>query len=172
MNRRHALGLGAGAAAMAAGVGIGIATRTPELWLDEGFWQMKLRSAAGGETLLADFRGKKLLVNFWATWCAPCIREMPALDRFQARFGPEGWQVLGLAVDSIAPVLLFSQKLKVSYPLLVAEGEGLLLSRRLGNPGGLPYTVLADARGRVRFSKAGETTLDEMAREAARLSAV
>jgi thiol-disulfide isomerase/thioredoxin len=156
--------VGAGAAALLGGAGLAAWYRSgePPLKLDESFWSLRFRSAAGGEVSLADFRGKPLLLNFWATWCAPCIREMPALSQFQTRFAAQGVQVLGLAVDQIAPVLLFSQKVKVNYPLLVAEGQGLLLSQRLGNPGGLPFTALFDARGQLVQRKAGETTLEEL----------
>lgn len=166
MSRRLLLTAGLGAALGGAGLAWWQWRRNAEGpgadALGEDFWRLRFRSAAGGDVSLAQFRGKPLLINFWATWCAPCVREMPALDRFGQQWSPRGWAVLGLAVDHIAPVLVFSQKLKVSYPLLVTEAEGLTLSQRLGNPGGLPYTLLADANGRVRQRKAGETTLEEL----------
>ena len=164
MKRRHLLA-GAGATAAAAGAGLSFwhSRRAVERTLGEDFWSLRLASAAGGEIALASYRGRRLVLNFWATWCAPCIREMPALDRFQREFAAQGWQVLGLAIDQIAPVLVFSQKMPVSFPLLIAEGPGLLLAQRLGNRGGLPFTALFDARGRLQHSKAGETHYDQLA---------
>lgn len=164
MKRRQLL-LGAGVVAAAAGAGLSYwqGRREAERTLGEDFWSLRLASAAGGEVALAGYRGRRLVLNFWATWCAPCIREMPALDRFQRDFAGQGWQVLGLAIDQIAPVLVFSQKIPVSFPLLIAEGPGLLLAQRLGNLGGLPFTALFDSRGRLLHSKAGETRYDELA---------
>lgn len=171
MSRRLLVAAGLGAALGGAGLAWwqwqGAAMPTGADALGDDFWRLRFRSAAGGEVGLAQFQGRPLLINFWATWCAPCVREMPALDRFHQQWSPRGWSVLGLAVDQIAPVLVFSQKLKVSYPLLVTEGEGLMLSQRLGNPGGLPYTLLADAQGHIRQRKAGETTLEELSAWAA-----
>jgi thiol-disulfide isomerase/thioredoxin len=164
MRRRHLL-VGAGAAAAASGAGLSFwsSRRAAERTLGDDFWSLRLASAAGGEVALEGYRGRRLVLNFWATWCPPCIREMPALDRFQRDFAAQGWQVLGLAVDQIAPVLVFSLKVPVSFPLLIAEGPGLLLAQRLGNLGGLPFTALFDTRGRLQQSKAGETSYDELA---------
>ena len=162
MKRR--LYLAAGAAAALGGFGLQRwqAARDAAQTLDDSFWSQSLRSAAGGELNMASFRGQRLVLNFWATWCAPCVREMPLLDRFQRQFGPQGWQVLGLAIDGIAPVLIFSQKVPVSFPLLVAEAQGLQLSRRLGNPGGLPFTAAFDTRGRLLQRQIGEISFEQL----------
>ena len=164
MKRRTML-LAAGTAALGVGAGLSLwqARRETERSLDDEFWSLRLASAAGGEVALASFKGRRLVLNFWAPWCAPCVREMPELDRFQCEFGPRGWQVLGLAIDGIAPVLIFSQKVPVKFPLLIAEGPGFLLAQRLGNRGGLPFTALFDERGRLLKAKAGETHFSELA---------
>lgn len=162
MKRRHYLAAGAAAAVGGFGLQRWQATREAAQTLDDGFWNLSLRSAAGGELDMGRFRGQPLVLNFWATWCAPCVREMPVLDRFQRQFGAKGWQVLGLAIDGIAPVLIFSQKVPVSFPLLVAEAQGLQLSQRLGNPGGLPFTAAFDRRGRLLQRQIGETSFEQL----------
>lgn len=97
---------------------------------------------------LAQWKGKPMLVNFWATWCPPCVKEMPELDALHKRHA--GVQFLGLAVDSSANVVKFVAKLPVSYTLLVAGAGSIDLMRRLGNaPGGLPFTVILAADGRI-----------------------
>lgn len=127
-------------------------------------WTLHLPRPEGGELALASLRGKPLLINFWATWCAPCVREMPEIDRFHQVFGPRGWQVLGLAIDGQAPVRDFLARVKVGFPTALAGLDGTELVHRLGNPqGGLPFTVLIDAAGRLRQRKIGETSYAELA---------
>lgn len=128
-------------------------------------WSLSLaRPEGGSELALAGLRGKPLLINFWATWCAPCVREMPEIDRFHREFGPRGWQVLGLAIDGPTPVREFLGRVKVGFPIALAGMEGSELVHALGNPqGGLPFTVLIDAAGQVVQRKMGETRFDELA---------
>ena len=127
-------------------------------------WALRVARPEGGELDLATLRGKPLLVNFWATWCAPCVREMPQLDQFHREFGPRGWQVLGLAIDGQAPVQDFLARVKVGFPIGLAGLDGTDLLHGLGNPqGGLPYTVMINAQGSVFKRKLGETHFDELA---------
>ena len=114
--------------------------------------------------MLADLRGKPLLINFWATWCAPCVREMPEIDRFHREFGPRGWQVLGLAIDSPTPVREFLGRVKVGFAIGLAGLDGTDLVRKLGNTqGGLPFTVMVDAQGKLMQRKMGETDFKQLA---------
>ncbi len=170
--RRRAWLLGVGA--LAAGAGAGLAWyRLPvhnavTASADAGaalaqLWALKAALPQGGELDLASLRGKPLLINFWATWCAPCVREMPLIDRFHREYAPRGWQVLGLAVDRPAPVNEFLGRVKVGFPIGMAGLDGMDLLRSLGNPqGGLPFTVVLSADGRLLQRKMGETSFDEL----------
>ncbi len=163
MKRRPWLWLaGAGVAAMAGGVGWYLRRNPP---VDAEFlWGLRFPQPDGGELVMAERRGKPLLLNFWATWCAPCVKEMPTLDRFQREQAARGWQVVGLAVDSPTPVREFLQRTPVGFPIGLAGMEGAELAEKLGNPmGALPYTVVLDARGRVVQQKLGITEAQELA---------
>ena len=105
-----------------------------------------------------------MLVDFWATWCAPCIRELPALQRFQRDYETRGWRVLALAVDSPAPVLEFIARIKLELTVAMAGIGGMELLRSLGNTqGALPFSVAIDSAGRIRHRHLGETKYEELA---------
>jgi len=112
---------------------------------------------------LQRYRGRPLLVNFWATWCAPCVKEMPALDALASRF--PGVQFIGIGIDTATNMRDFAAKVPVAYPLLVAGYEGTDILRALGNSaGGLPFTVLFDANGKRVQHILGEVEPDALAR--------
>uniref|UniRef100_A0A4W5LCX2 Peroxiredoxin-5, mitochondrial n=1 Tax=Hucho hucho TaxID=62062 RepID=A0A4W5LCX2_9TELE len=94
--------------------------------------------------------GKVTLVNFWATWCAPCRKEMPLLSALAPRLAARQVKFVGIALDQPAEVAAFLKQVPVSYPILMSDGEGIALMRTLGNrSGGLPFTVLLDEQGQV-----------------------
>jgi thiol-disulfide isomerase/thioredoxin len=127
-------------------------------------WGLRLEGPDGGEVILADFRGRPLVLNFWATWCAPCVEEMPMLDQFERDHRSAGWQVLGLAVDSAGPVRDFLARHRVGFPIALAGMQGVAISRSLGNTGGaLPYSVIFDRRGEAIGHKLGALTAGELA---------
>jgi thiol-disulfide isomerase/thioredoxin len=170
MNRRHWLMGGAGAAALAAGVAWqqrrgteAPPAETAAGGAEAGVWQMRFDQPDGGVLDMATLRGKPLLLNFWGTWCPPCVKEMPELDRFARQFGPQGWQVVGLAVDNPKAVREFLARTPVSYTIGLAGFEGSELTRALGNTqSGLPFTVAFNRQGAVSHRKAGATTLEEL----------
>jgi len=122
-----------------------------------------LTDAKDGEVPLSNWKGKWLVLNFWATWCAPCIKEMPEFERLHRLQGSRGVQVVGLAVDGPTPVREFLAKRPVSYAIGLAGFEGTDLSRKLGNAAGaLPFTAVFDREGRLRHRKLGLTAFDEL----------
>ena len=152
MKRRMLLAAGVGAAAAALGAGVAWWRLRPgDAPLPPGFWESRFERPEGGEFVLADFRGKPLALNFWATWCPPCVTELPLLDNFHREQGAAGWTVLALAVDSPTPVREFLRKRPLAMPVGLAGLDGVEFGRSLGNAqGGLPFTVVLDRRGEVR----------------------
>jgi thiol-disulfide isomerase/thioredoxin len=154
--RREALLLTAtGLAAAAAGFLVG------PLFLgkDEGLGQLGgegLLDLTGKPRRLAEWEGRVLVCNFWATWCAPCREEIPLLAIARDRYAKNGVEVVGIAIDLVPKVVEFARSFKISYPILTAELTGTDLMRRMGNrSGGLPFTVLFDRKGEPQQRKLG-----------------
>ena len=130
---------------------------------EAAFWRLSLDTPDGAKLDMQRFKGKPLLVNFWATWCPPCVEELPLLDRFYREHAANGWQVVGLAIDQPTPVRQFLQKLPVSFPMAMAGLEGTELGRSLGNAtGGLPFTVVMGSSGAVLHRKMGKVSEDDL----------
>ena len=128
-------------------------------------WQASFPQPDGQPLVMARLRGAPLVLNFWATWCPPCVKEMPELDRFAREFAGQGVRVVGLAIDNAGPVRQFLQRTPVSYAIGLAGFEGTELARSLGNDrGGLPFTAFFDRRGALVQRKLGETSFGELAR--------
>lgn len=111
---------------------------------------------AGKPRQLREWHGRPVVCNFWATWCAPCREEIPLLGAAQQQFGPDGLQVVGIAIDNAANVRQFAASFNIPYPVLLAGAEAITLMERLGNPSGaLPFTVLLDRQGRLADRRLG-----------------
>ena len=107
-------------------------------------------------TLPSAYAGRPLLINVWATWCGPCIREMPELQRFSAEQSGDGVQVVGIALDEASAVRDFLTRIPVGYPILLDHPGPADAGVRLGNPKGvLPYSVLVSADGRLLKQRIG-----------------
>lgn len=128
------------------------------------FWSQSFDTPDGASLALVGFSGKPLLVNFWATWCPPCIEELPLLDRFYQENKSKSWQVLGLAVDQPSAVRAWLQRKPLGFPVAMAGFSGTELSKSLGNlSGGLPFTVVFGASGQLLHRKSGKVTPEDLA---------
>ena len=160
----------AGVALAAAGGGAVMAWRhlqphAQEPGPEANLWGQSFASLEGAPLAMAAFRGRPLLLNFWATWCPPCVEELPLLNRFYGERRAQGWQVLGVAVDQPPAVRKFLEKLPLAYPVAIATSGGMQLGRSLGNlQGGLPFTVVFGAEGRIRHRKIGQVRAEDLSR--------
>ncbi len=165
--RRRWLLVGAGAVAGLAGAGLAawrLNLAPARVDVADDLWSASFEGVDGKPLRMAELRGRPLLLNFWATWCPPCVKELPLLDRFHVQQSAKGWQVLGLAIDQPANVEKFLQRLPLQFPLALAGLAGSDLSRKLGNErGGLPFTVLFAADGSILKRKMGELSEQDLA---------
>ena len=131
--------------------------------LPANWWTLEFPRPEGGVLKLASFRGQPLLVNFWASWCPPCIKEMPDLVRFQTSWAKKGWKVIGLAIDGPTPARQFLTKNPVNFDVGLAGMGGSELMSSLGNlSGGLPFSVMISPQGHLIRRKMGATRFDEL----------
>ncbi len=127
------------------------------------FWNLQWTTPQGGELAMKTLAGRPLLINFWATWCPPCVEELPLINAFYQENKANGWQVLGLAVDKGAQVNAFLEKTPLAFPVGMAGFGGTELSRTLGNlTGALPFTIALDAKGYIVLRKMGQVTAGEL----------
>jgi thiol-disulfide isomerase/thioredoxin len=123
----------------------------------------------GAPVHLPDYRGKVVLVNFWATWCGPCLEEIPTFVAWQREFGAANLQIIGISMDDdAAPVRRFVKKTPLDYPVVIGDAA---LARQYGGVLGLPATFLVDARGAIVSHHIGETNLKALHAEIAALVA-
>ena len=126
-------------------------------------WPLSFETPSGERLLMQSLQGRPLLLNFWATWCPPCVEELPLLDAFYKENASKGWQVLGLAVDRLGPVQDFLRKYPLTFPIALADMAGLSLSKSMGNlSGGLPFTVVLGADGQIRHRKIGKVSAADL----------
>jgi peroxiredoxin len=177
MTRRGALVLllVAGLVALGAGVYVGTGGRFAA---DEArtaqpaatLLALTLPDAAGHEVSLAQWRGQLLIVNFWATWCAPCREEMPEFARLQTEFGAKGLQFVGIAVDDADKVRQFAAEIRLNYPALMGGYGAMDLSRTLGNRlMALPFTVVINRDGRIAHTQLGPLKSEQLRQIVAKL---
>ena len=166
LSRRHAVLAGVAVAAGLAGVGVALQRHALTALSPEAMqarWAAEFDTPEGQVMKLSSFQGKPLVINFWATWCPPCIEEMPLLDAFYQQNSSKGWQVIGLAIDQPSRVRQFLSQQGVSYAVGLAGLTGTALGTQLGNAqGGLPFTVVLDAQGGLKARKLGKLSEEDI----------
>ena len=164
--RRRLLYAGVAGAAALGGAGLAWWRFQPhavEPSAERALWNMEFDKPEGGVVSLASMVGKPLLLNFWATWCPPCVQELPMLNAFYREHAAKGWQVLGLAIDQPSAVRKFLTRIPLDFPVGLAGLGGTDLGRSLGNlTGGLPFSVVFGADGRVLHRKMGQVTEQDL----------
>ena len=142
------------ALALMAGLGVALWDRKPQG--ADVLFALALPDLDGTKQQLGQWRGKVVVVNFWATWCEPCREEMPEFVRAQQEFGPSGLQFVGIAVDQADRAASFARELNLNYPVLIGGYDAMELSRRLGNRlVALPFTIVIDRQGNVAHTQLG-----------------
>jgi thiol-disulfide isomerase/thioredoxin len=171
MNKHAQIGLFAGVAVL--GIAIGTAVHfamrerpipaIPAASAAPALMAAKLPDLDAKPQSLEQWRGKVIVVNFWATWCAPCRQEIPELIKFQAEYGAKGVQIVGIAIDQADKVRPYAASMKMNYPILIGEGDGVELVHQAGNQlGGLPFTVVLDRHGNAVQSHLGSLTAEKL----------
>lgn len=172
LQRRHILTAGVAAVAAIAGAGVAywqgmqkqLETQTEPIAgsLDQ-FWQMQFDTPDSSKLTMQLLKGKPLLINFWATWCPPCVEELPLLERFYSQNKAKSVQILGLAADKPEAVRAFLKKLPLTFHIGITDLSGIALSKSWGNlSGGLPFSVMLAADGHVMQRKMGKLSEDDL----------
>ena len=124
---------------------------------------IRLTDLDGKPHRLSEWRGKLVLVNFWATWCGPCLLEIPLLAEAQKTYAARGLQILGPAMDRVEAVRDYRDKTRLPYPVFVGDTEVASAMDALGDKlGGLPFSVLMSANGRILYRQTGEFSREEL----------
>lgn len=130
---------------------------------DITFEELVLPDLSGGMQPLDKWNGKLLLINFWATWCPPCIEEIPLFMRLRERYADRGFEVIGIAIDDEQKVRNFQDQHSISYPVLLGGDNGISLMQRFNNRlGALPFSVLFDPQGKAVHFKPGAFSEQEL----------
>lgn len=134
---------------------------TPALVIPATLPTFSLADVDGRQRTLQDWAGRPLMVNYWATWCGPCRREIPLLNELRAAGKPPKLEIIGVAVDFRDDVLAYASETPISYPLLIGEEDGLTAVESMGMQPAFPFTVFADSKQRIVTVKVGELHRDE-----------
>jgi thiol-disulfide isomerase/thioredoxin len=138
-----------------------VTAATPAPAIPDTLPQFELADREGVKRSLGHWKGQPLLVNYWATWCAPCRREIPLLNELRAEGRAPRLEVIGIAVDFIDDVLAYDKETPINYPLLIGEEDGLAAVTAMGMQPAFPFTVFADSQQRILTVKIGELHRDE-----------
>ncbi|MEQ1667230.1 MAG: redoxin family protein [Sulfuriferula sp.] len=129
----------------------------------DALFKARITDLAGIRQPIAQWRGKVIVVNFWATWCPPCRAEIPEFIALQQQYGAQGLQFVGIALDEKAKIQSFVDEVGINYPILVGDLEAIALAQASGNRmGGLPYTVIIDRQGKLVATETGALSREKL----------
>ena len=148
-------------------LGGGIATRvfysSNKLFSPPLLTDFSLNDVSGKQHNIIEWQGKIRIINFWATWCSPCIKEIPEFVSLQEQYANKGLQFIGIAIDDEVSVKEYLAKTKIKYPILIADLEGIALAHQLGNSvDAVPYTLIVDQQGRIIHQHRGAFSKEQI----------
>jgi len=134
----------------------GINTAIPAL-------EINLPDSAGKQRSISEWQGKIQIINFWATWCPPCLKEIPEFIKLQAEYQDKNVQFIGIAIEDQAAVEQYLKTTQVNYPMLIAGDEGISLSQQLGNiVNAVPFTLIVNQQGQIIHRQPGELSNEKI----------
>ena len=129
----------------------------------KAFFANSWQSPDGKTVNSENWQQKVLIVNFWASWCPPCVEEMPTLDKISQEYASKNVLIVGIGIDSPSNIREFLEKTPVSYPIVIGGLEGSNLSKQMGNTqGALPYTIIINSKGKSIYTKLGKISEEEL----------
>jgi thiol-disulfide isomerase/thioredoxin len=135
----------------------------PPVAVDAGLLNTPLPDLSGQPHTLAEWQGKILIINFWATWCPPCLKEIPEFIALQNEYADKNVQFIGIAVDEKQAVLDYNASAKINYPILIAGDAGIEMSKAWGNViSSIPFTVVLNSQGQIIYRQLGEINRQEL----------
>ena len=148
-------------------LGIGIMTRgylsAAEPTKSTPLPEFSLPDVSGKQRNISEWQGKILVINFWATWCPPCLKEIPEFIALQEQYQAKGLQFIGIAIDDKEPVEEYLASIKINYPILIAGVNGISLSQQLGNRvDAVPFTVVVNQQGQIINQHPGEFSREQI----------
>jgi len=138
-------------------------TSTEQVSISADLFATQLSDLAGKTQSLSQWRGKVLVINFWATWCPPCLHEIPAFMTMQTEYADKNVQFIGIALDEQQAVRDYTTKIGINYPILLGGNQGMGLARQWGNIiESVPFTIVVNAQGTIVHRQLGEMSVSEL----------
>jgi len=158
MNKSILLILVSAITALSVGIFAQYAIKNPEVKSDtSALPAIVLPDLQGKQRNISEWQGKVIIVNFWATWCPPCLREIPEFITLQQELGDKGLQFIGIAIEDLSPVAEYAKTMHINYPILIGDENGIALSVALGNIiNAVPFSVVIDQQGHIIHRHPGE----------------
>ena len=125
--------------------------------------EFSLPDAAGKQHDSKEWQGKIRIINFWASWCSPCLKEIPEFITLQKKYADKNVQFIGIAIDEADEVIKYIKTIDINYPMLIGSDTGMSLAQQWGNNvGAVPFTIVVDSKGKIVHQQAGEFSTEQI----------